>query len=498
MSTEFVPGSLAKLDAYVEEQMQRWHVPGVAVAVIHKGEVLHKKGYGLRDREHNLPVDTDTVFAIGSCTKAFTAMTLAILVEQGKLDWDKPLRDYIPDFTLQDPIASQQMTARDLLCHRGGLPRHDLMWYGSPFSRHDLYARLRYLQPSQPFRYGMQYQNLMYMTAGVLVEAITGETWEAFTKANIFDPLDMGRSQLSVSESEADDNAARPYRIHREQGDVERIPYRSLDAVGPAGNINSNLDDMVKWLQIHMGDGSPLVSTAQLKQMHKPHMPTPTSLGDAMPEIGDQAYCLGWVADTYRGYPRVWHNGGIDGFISEVEFLPRQQLGVIVFNNGGDALSMGIGMAAMDMLLGFEPSDWRQRIEALGDQGRAQIKAMRDQVMETRKPNAPMTHATAAYTGAYTHPGYGEIQITQEAENLKALYNGLTFDLNHLHYNTLDVLSTEEDTSEEPPRLLTFQIGIDGEISGFEVALEPAVAPIQFQRVQPEANAADDVVAQRR
>src|SRR4051794_22317400 len=230
--------------------MAKWHVPGAAVAVIYKGEVILSKGYGLRDVAKSLPVTPETLFAIGSCTKAFTSFDIALLVEEDKLNWDTPIREYLPDFRMFDPVASEQMTARDLTSHRGGLPRHDFLWYGSSFSREELYHRLRYLKPNKPFRSGYDYQNLMFMLAGYLVGKVAGTSWEAFTQQRILDRLGMSDTNFSVSVSETAANASLPYEFQDDT--IKLIPFRNIDNVAPAGSINSTLVDMLKWLRLHM------------------------------------------------------------------------------------------------------------------------------------------------------------------------------------------------------------------------------------------------------
>ncbi len=482
MTTDAQATHIQQINDYIEAELARWQVPGLALAVIKDGEVIHKQGYGLRDREANLAVDADTVFAIGSCTKAFVTMGVQMLAEQGKLNWDTPIREYLPDFRLQDSVATQQMTARDLLCHRGGLPRHDQSWYGSPLSRRELYARLRYLQPSQPFRYLYQYQNLMYMTGGLLIEAVSGQTWEAFTQEHIFKPLSMTRSQLSVQQSEADDNAARPYSINHNDQTVKRLPYRNLDAIGPAGSINSNLNDMLNWLHLHMADGAPLTDANGLRNLHSAYVTVPPQAETAppIPQIHGNGYGLGWASQTYWGYQRIWHTGGIDGFITDVSFFPQARLGIIVFNNGQDSLSTTVSRSVSDILLGLERIDWRQKVEDVISAGRKKLAEAHGQFHASRKADAPLTHAIGAYVGNYGNPGYGDMTISHADDSLQATYNGLTLELTHFHYNTF---ATHHELLEDaPPLALTFHIGISGEIEALTVRLEPTTAPIRFTK----------------
>jgi CubicO group peptidase (beta-lactamase class C family) len=470
---------LSGLDAFIEAEMQKWHVPGMAVAVMHDGEVIHQKGYGTRDLDNPQPVTRETLFAIGSCTKAFTTMGLALLVEDGKLDWDKPIRHYMPRFRLYDSVASEQMTARDLVCHRSGLSGHDYMWYGSTRSRWELFAALSHLKPSQPFRYVFQYQNLMYMVAGCLIETITGQTWEQFTQARIFDVLGMKDSVFSVITADAASNAARPHEI--KDGAARRIPFRNIDAVGPAGSIHSNLAEMLIWLKLHLNGGQyagqAFVSEDNLRQMHRPHVATPPM---DFAEIQQGTYGLGWAQHIYRGSLRIRHTGGIDGFITDVSFMPQHNLGVIVFNNGGDSLSITVAMHIYDCLLGLEPIDWRERYQTADDKIKADVKDAEQKLRAARKSDTQRSHLLAAYVGEYEHPGYGVLAVSNNGDGLQAVYNGHVLRLTHLHYNVFESMHDLGDMT--PPMPLSFALDVEGNIAQAAIRLEPAVDEILFTR----------------
>ena len=206
-----------------------------------------------RNVEENLPVTPNTIFAIGSSSKAFTATSAAIAVEDGKLEWDKPVREYLPTFKMKDDFASERMTLRDLLCHRSGLPRHDLSWYNTPATREQIIDRVRYLEPTSDFRTNFQYQNLMYMTAGYLAGLVDGTTWEELVRERIFKPLGMTHSQFSVEDSQKSDNYALPY--NEKDDKVKKIEFRNIDTVGPAGSINSNVVDMIEWVRLQLKKG---------------------------------------------------------------------------------------------------------------------------------------------------------------------------------------------------------------------------------------------------
>ena len=478
---------LKNLDAHIEAEMQKWHVPGLAVAVIHNGVVIHQQGYGSRDLDNHKPVTPNTLFAIGSCTKAFTAMTLALLVEDGKLDWDTPIRQYMPQFEMHDDFASQQITARDLVCHRSGLPRHDTMWYGSSSSRWELFEGLKYLKPSAPFRYLFQYQNLMYMVAGCLVETITGQAWERFTQARIFDVLGMRDSVFSVIDAEKAPDAAMPHEI--KEGACKRIPFRNIDAIAPAGAIHSNLPEMATWLMMHMQggkySGDQFVTEDNLKQMHSPHVTVPSHPLMDFPEIQYAVYGLGWAQQIYRGHVRIRHTGGIDGFITDVSFLPSKNLGVIVFNNGGDGLSHCVAMHIYDCLLDLEPIDWRERIEKVNNNAKAEAEEAKQKLAESRKPNTSPSHPLNAYGGDYEHPGYGVLRVSLNGDGLQAVYNSHEFKLSHFHY---DIFESTHDLGEDThPMPFAFRCNLQGDVAEVAIKLEPAVDEIIFLRKQNDS-----------
>ena len=316
-------------DAFVERAMADWKVPGLALAVVRDGKVIQMTGYGFRDLEKKLPVTPRTLFAIGSITKSFTVTGLGMLVEEGKLKWDEPVRTYLPDFRLKDPVATEQMTAMDLVTHRSGLPGHDGVWFGSPLSRPELFARLRRLESSHPFRSTWQYNNLMYMAAGHLAERIAGRSWEDFTRDRILGPLEMKRHQLLRRRFAARRRLCPPVPGNRGAG--REVPfYRFQTGIGPAGSINSCVEEMVPYLQFHMDrglhSGRHLLSEANATMMQSPQMVIPrTGLPGVMAQVyGEEmpaTYGMGFIIGLYRGSKVVEHTGTIVGFHSLMSFL---------------------------------------------------------------------------------------------------------------------------------------------------------------------------------
>jgi len=267
------------LERFITEQLAAWEVPGCAVAAVRGGQVELIGGWGLRDREAGLPVTQDTLFAIGSTTKAFTATTVGALVDDGLLEWDRPLRDYVPEIRLHDPFVSDRLTIVDLLSHRSGLPRHDLTWVGQPDrSRAEIARALRFLPLSRDLRQEFQYCNLGYLVAGHVVEELSGISWEDFTRARLLEPLGMRRTNLSVDEMLADADHAAAY--DRMNGSIVAVPQRPLPAMAPAGAINSSAADMARWLLAQLAggqlDGTTVMSAGTAKRQLTPHMLIPS------------------------------------------------------------------------------------------------------------------------------------------------------------------------------------------------------------------------------
>jgi CubicO group peptidase (beta-lactamase class C family) len=478
------PANFNGFDGFVDQVMKDWKVPGLAVAVVKDGKMIYAKGFGYRDVKKGLKVTPDTLFAIGSCSKAFTATAMAILVDEGKLDWDKPVRNYLPDFMLHDGYATEHIRPRDLVTHQSGLPRHDMAWYGSPLSRKELFERLRYLEPSKPLHARFQYNNLMYMTAGVLIERISGSTWEEFVRKKILDPLEMKSSNFSVNDSRKAADFSLPYGEVNDE--VKEIPFRNIDAIGPAGSINSSVNEMTRWLLTQLGKGKfnakQIVSEKSLGEVHTPQI---VAGGDLKyDESFYSSYAMGWAVTSYRGHPSLSHGGGIDGFTSHVRFLPKDQLGVVVLTNSASPASGLIASNVVDRMLGMSEAPWAQRAKEDASKGReAQAKAKAEDEAK-RKKDAPPTHALKDYAGRFEHPAYQTLAVTQEGERLKFDLHGLAGALKHYHY---DIFQVANDEPALGGTKVTFLMNRAGEIDRVAISLEPNVKEIIFTRRKENA-----------
>jgi CubicO group peptidase (beta-lactamase class C family) len=482
-----LPGQ--RFRAYITQEMSNWKVPGMAVGVIHDGKVILKEGYGLRHVKKNLPVTPKTIFAIGSATKSFTCCTLGLLVDEGKLMWDTPVKDYLPDFKLNDPYITNHITPRDLVNHNSGLPRHDLAWYGSKRTRKELYDSLRYLKFTAGFRSKFQYQNLMYMTAGYLAGQLSGGAWEEVVKKRIFEPLEMKDSNFSVLESQQSDDYALPYGGGFDQ--VERTHfYEGSTAIGPAGSINSNLEDMLKWVNLHLQEGKwrgkALVKKLTLEELHSPQVIGGGVIGyflNEFKELSRLTYGMGWFIQHYRGRKILHHGGNIDGFSAQVLLMPDSKTGIVILSNkNGSFLPPAAAFHILDRLLGVQPPPWSARFKKTLNELRGEREGQADKKWD--KPTAapcpeppPPSHALKAYTGKFQHPGYGAILISLEAAALQFKFNSFNSPLKHKQYNLFEL-------TESMIKGARFQFHMDagGEISAISGTLEPAIEPVHFKR----------------
>ncbi len=504
--TQAAPKGLDGLDQYVNGVMKEWHLPGLALGVLQDGKPVVLKGYGYRDVDHQLPVTPRTLMGIGSNSKSFTVVLMGMLLDSGKLQWDTPVRTYLSDFQLYDQFATQEMTPRDLVTHRSGLPRHDALWYGRSFTREQLYQRLRYLQPNASFRSRWQYQNLMFMTAGYLVEKLTGRPWDDLVRTRIFTPLGMTRSNTSVRDLPGSDDAALAY-VWRDcpatqatgsgvadgaaprapECGLVKVPYRNIDAVGPAGAINSSVEEMLHYLQFRIDSGryqgKALLSSKVEREMETPQMLVAGA--EIWPdELGMAAYGLGLSVTTYRGRKLVQHGGGIDGFISQMSWMPKERIGVMVLSDmsGNNPVPNIVSRSVFDRLLGLDQIDWVGRTKKQQAEAEARSKKQQEERAAERKPGTSPSHPLTAYAGAYEHPGYGRLTVQTTGEGLEISLDAFRVRLKHFHY---DVFEIDDPMNIVPlSGRVTFLMDKKGDVDRVTVPFEPNVPDIVFTRVK--------------
>ncbi|MBI3670471.1 MAG: serine hydrolase [Acidobacteria bacterium] len=478
---------LEGFDTFVAQAMKDWKVPGLSLVIVQDGKVILSRGYGFRDVKNQLPVTPQTLFAIGSITKSFTAASLARLVDEGKLEWDKPVREYMPSFRMYDEVASEHMTPRDLVTHRSGLPRHDALWYNSELTRAQLVERLRYLEPSKDFRSTYQYNNLMFVTAGYLASHVSGVKWEDLVQQRIFAPLGMQSSNFAVSDSQKSSDFAHPYKVAKEGSteEVKEVPFRVIDALGPAGSINSNAEGMAQYLLMYLGRGkhgeTRVLSESNVAQMTTPQMVAPSAL--RYPEIGHVSYGMALSISSYRGHKMVSHGGAIDGFTALLSFLPQDNLGVVVLTNlesNRNSLPSILAYNTYDRLLGLDQVPWNQRLlDDLHKNDASEAEAKQKGFTIQKKGTHP-AHDLQEYVGEYENPGYGSVGIGREKDELTLTYNRLSSLLKHFHY---DIFETPPDPLNPIERTkVSFFTNDAGDIGSLTIPMEPAVKPVVFTR----------------
>lgn len=485
-----------ELSGLVETERERFGVPGCAVLVVHDGEVVLRAGFGSRDLAKDLPVRTSTLFPIGSSTKTFTAALCALAVDEGLIGWDAPIADHLPGFALQDPVATRELTLRDMLAHRSGLPRHDLLWYAASdgsLTRDDLISALRHLPANRGFRQAWQYNNLVFTTAGELAGRLFGSSYEDAVRTHLLKPLGMSRTGFSVSESQHDPDAARPYVVDPDGGEPVEVPFASLDLVGPAGNINSTVEDLTGWLLDLLGrpQGEPVLSATALELLRTPVMPlsevSPLTIGRSV------GYAAGLAVDDYRGFRVLHHGGNIDGFSSQVSLIPETGSGVVVLTNrSSTGLRDALPYVLYDRLLGLDPQPHGEHVVGVEQLLRAGMKASAEG-RTTRRPDSPAVRPLADYVGSYTHPGYGTVEVLAgDGEELPVRYRAVTATLRHRHLEVFDLHA--ELGGEDVHIPAQFFHDSDGEVAALTAVLEPTVPPIRFDRQPDTAHLTDEVL----
>jgi CubicO group peptidase (beta-lactamase class C family) len=477
--SEPVAAFIPALERLITEAMDEWKVPGLAVAVVQNGEVAFVRPYGLRDVEAGLKVTTDTQFLIGSISKSFAATGLALLVDERRLDWKKPVRDYIPEFRLHDAIATDRITVRDLLCHHSGLPRHDWIWMPGDLSPPQMLAAMRYLEPSDDIRSTYQYNNLGYLVASMVAERISGQSWTEFTRARLTDKLHM-KVTFTVEDLAAADDAAVPYAM---DGDTRlRAKFWPIRATA-AGGINTSIASFANWLRLHLDRGEfagqRFLSPTLIQELQTPRVHVAAS---EFAEYGESHYGLGLRSHWYRGERVVWHGGGWIGWGTLMTMLPDRGVAVAVFTNRNPSAVLEIlANYVFDRVCGKEPIPWLDRYRVRRRKAVAQVDVDRQARKATRRPDTRPSHELADYAGDYDHPGYGRITITHAEGTLHWAYRGMSEPLAHRHYDTFEL-------PEAPDRLLPDRLAIsffndrEGDIASLAAPFEPLAKDIVFIR----------------
>jgi CubicO group peptidase (beta-lactamase class C family) len=470
---------LKEIDEYASKAGRDWRVPGFAVAIVKDDRVVFAKGYGVRESGRAEPVDADTLFAIASNTKAFTAAALALLVDEGKLNWDDPVTKHLPGFQLSDPFVTRELTVRDLLSHRSGLATFggDLLWYESAHSRAEILRRVRHLRPASSFRSRFGYQNILFLAAGEIIPAVTGKSWDEFVRERFFAPLRMARSNTSVKSFRPGDNVATPHNEF--EGRVRVIRYGDVDGIGGAGAINSSAAEMAQWVRLQLGrgtyEGRKIFSPAASREMWTPQTIAggiSESLEKFNPTQHFSLYGLGWQLSDYQGRKVVAHGGGLDGMTSRVALLPEENLGVVVLTNSETALSPALSYRIFDAFLGVPARDWSADYMARFKAGRAEAAAAARKLEDARVRDTRPSLRLGAYAGTYTGAMYGDARVTEEGGRLVLrLMHSPNFvgDLEHWHFDTFRVRWRETVVYPFPRGWVTFTLDPQAGVSEMKI-----------------------------
>lgn len=485
---------ITALEPQLQQLLTDWKAAGFAVAVVNQHGIIYAKGFGFRDVENKLPVTPNTLFAIGSCTKAFTASLLGILANDKDINIDKPLHTYLPSLQFYNNELTNNVTLRDLMSHRTGLPRHDISWYlFSSASRDSMLQRIQYLEPSEPLREAWQYNNFMFLVQGAVAEKLTGTSWEQNIKTKILMPLGMNRSNFSVADLQSDADASKGYTVKKDST-IKKMDYYNIDAMGPAGSINSSVTEMSHWVQTWINGGKylatqviPAVYTQQAissQMVIAPALPTKET-----PHSYFSNYGLAWFLSSYRGHYRVEHGGNIDGFSASTSFFPTDSIGIIVLTNqNGSALPGIVRNMIADKLLNLPYKNWSHtQKEAVKKAKMAQEQALKS-LVSNHKTGTKTSHPLKSFAGFYTNPGYGTMNIFVKNDSLFASVPGKTLWLKHYHYDMFEPYEVSPtdgiDTSVngEGQNLLQFTMNTSGDIDAVSANFEPTIKPIVFTK----------------
>lgn len=494
-----------KLDEELAEILKTWNASGFAVAVVEKDKVIYAKGFGYRDYENKLPVTTKTLFAIGSSSKSFTSALLGILKDEGKLSFEDRPAQYIPELRFFNDELNNRVTVRDIITHRTGLPRHDLSWYFFPTqSRDSLIQRIQYLEPFKSVRETWYYNNFMYLTQGVIAEKLLGKPWEDLIKEKFFDPLEMRQSNAKISGLKQGNDVAKGYTVKKDST-LKLMDYYDIAAMGPAGSINSNVEEMANWMSMWLNGGKykgkEILSSTYVQEAMSPHMLIANAMPSAdAPDLFFNGYGFGWMISSYKGHYRVEHGGNIDGFSANVALFPMDSLGIVVLSNqNGSAIPNLVRNTISDRVLGVHRTEWNKNAKERAEKAKADSQAAAGAVSSNQKKGTRPSHHPAEFEGEYSHPGYGKLSIDLVNDSLFVTSPLKKFYLKHFHYDVfsvVDVSETQVDTTELASLKFNFQTNEQGEIASLEFKAEPTLDPLVFKR-KPKVSEVDEKSLER-
>ena len=472
-----VTQKLAGFDAFMEKTLKDWNAPGIGVGVVVGDKLVFAKGYGYRDYEKKLPLTAQTMFTIASNTKLFTAVAAGMLVEEGKLTWDRPIKESVPTIEFYDSYLNNTVTLRDMLAHRTGITRHDSIWYKSDYSTKELFERLKYLEPKESPRQIFLYNNMMYAGAGHAIELQSGKSWAEFVRERILQPLGMNSTVFSIADMLKQPDVGVPFTERRDSFELYKIPYyEEQQGVAPAGAIISNIEDMSHWLIALMNsgqyNGKQVLPAKVLAATLEPAIALPNAAGQTRGwwEVLNQAYGMGRWTASYRGHLIAFHGGDLPGFHSQISFMPNEHIGVIVFVIGNHTAPLynPISYAVYERLLGMELTPWTDRLLDIRLKNKKAGMEARGKAGFGRVPDTKPSHALTDYVGEYDHPAYGTLKIGMKDNQLQFDFHKIKLPLTHFHYDRFDTADDEQDGKWS----VSFSINPQGDIDKATMSLD--------------------------
>jgi len=445
---------LAGFDAFMEKTLKDWNAPGIGVGIVVGDKLVFAKGYGYRDYEKKLPITAQTLYPIASNTKLFTAVAAGFLVDEGKLTWDRPIRESVPTVNFYNDYLNNTITLRDMLSHRTGITRHDSIWYKSDYSTKELFERLKYLEPKEQPRQIFLYNNMMYAGVGYTIQLQSGKPWAQFVREKIFQPLEMTHTVVSIADMLKQPDYGVPFTERRDSFDIYKIPYyEDTDGLAAAGAIVSNIEDMSHWLIALMNDGKyngkQVLPAKALQATMEPAIALPNTAGETRGwwEVLNRAYGMGRWTASYRGHLIAFHGGDLPGFHSQISFMPNEHIGVIVFVIGDHIAPLynPITYNVYERLLGMNLTPWTDRLLDVRLKGKKADTEARGKAGVGRVPNTKPSHPIGDYVGEYENPAYGILKIGMKEDQLQFEFHKIKMPMSHFHYDRFDTPDDEQD-----------------------------------------------------
>lgn len=486
---------LAGVEKELDKILSDQKAVGFSVAVVYKDQVLLSKGFGYRDLENKKPVTPNTLFAIGSSTKAFTATILGQLEQEGQLKLDDVATIHLPQLRFKYDYMNSGITIRDMMCHRTGLSRFDYSWYlFNSTNRDSMIQRVQYMEPNYKLREKWQYNNWMFLAQGMIAERITQKTWEENIRERFFLPLNMTRSNTDIQQTKNDTDASLPYSLDA-MNNIEKVDYYNINGMGPAGSINSCSNDMATWVSTWIMGGNykdkEIIPSGYLRAASSSQMVVSSGRPGQHPDIQFMNYGLGWFIESYRGHYLVEHGGNIDGFSANVAFYPSDSIGIVVLvNQNGSAVPETVRNLISDRLFALPAIPWAADMKAQLDEIAAASSKKKDTADTIQVKGTQLSHPLNDYTGYYSNPAFCDFTLTLENDTLRTTLGGQRVWLKHYHYDVFELVSADknDDFDSDSKFLLNFATASNGTIESVSMKLDEPGKNTIFPRSLPKVN----------